>query len=191
MTPPLVLYGDRGFDSSCVIARPRFPPRAGRERPVEIPKPFRQSTAARGKNAYGQRMNFSRLSTPQRISAVSILVVALAAFLPWVSIFGMGVSGIEGDGVITLVLAIAGGVVLALTTGVIGEQKVAGKKSQISLLVLAALVALIGLMDMNGAAAIGLYLTLFGGVAWVVGAVWQLSATKNDATKAEESSAPH
>lgn len=136
-------------------------------------------------------MNFSRLSTPQRISAVSILVVALAAFLPWVSIFGIGVSGIQGDGVITLVLAIAGGVVLVLTTGVLGEPKVAGKKSQIALLVLAVLVALVGLLDMNGAAAIGLYLTLFGGVAWVVGAAWQLSAGKNDEVTADESSALH
>ena len=134
-------------------------------------------------------MNFSRLSTPQRISAVSMLVVAVAAFLPWVSIFGMGVSGIQGDGVVTLVLAIAGGVVLALTTGIFGEQKVAGKKSQISLLVLDAVVALIGLMDINGAAAIGLYLTLFGGVAWVVGAAWQHSAAKNNSPTAEESSA--
>ena len=136
-------------------------------------------------------MNFSRLSTPQRISAVSILVVALAAFLPWVSIFGIGVSGIQGDGVITLVLAIAGGLVLALTTGMFGEAKVAGKKSQISLLVLAVVVALIGLLDMNGAAAIGLYLTLFGGVAWVVGAAWQFSVAKNEVTTAEESSAPN
>ena len=57
-------------------------------------------------------MNISRLSTPQRISAISILVVALAAFLPWVSIFGIGVSGIEGDGVITLAMAVAGGISL-------------------------------------------------------------------------------
>jgi hypothetical protein len=125
-------------------------------------------------------MNISRLTTPQRISAVSILVVAVAAFLPWVSIFGISVSGIQGDGVITLAIAGAGGVVLALTTGLFGQPKVAGKKSHISLLVLSLLVALIGLLDMNGAAAIGLYLTLFGGVAWVVGAVWQLSATKQD-----------
>ena len=127
-------------------------------------------------------MNSSRLSTPQRISAISLVVVALAAFLPWVSIFGIGVSGIEGDGVITLVIAVAGGIMLAVTTGLFGEPRVAGKKSQISLLVMSVLVALIGLMDMNGAAAIGLYLTLFGGVAWVVGAAWQLGISKNDAT---------
>ena len=125
-------------------------------------------------------MDISRLSTPQRISAISILVVALAAFLPWVSIFGIGVSGIEGDGVITLAIAVAGGITFALTTGLFGQEKVAGRKSQVSLLVMSVLVALIGLMDMNGAAAIGLYLTLFGGVAWVVGAAWQLGASKKD-----------
>jgi hypothetical protein len=126
-------------------------------------------------------MYVSRLTTPQRISAVSILVVALAAFLPWISIFVISVRGIEGDGIITLALAAAGGIVFALTTGLFGNQKVPGKKSQISLLVLASLVALIGLLDMNGAAAIGLYLTLFGGVAWVVGAAWQLSISKQNA----------
>ena len=52
------------------------------------------------------------------------------------------------------------------------------------------LVALIGLMDMNGAAAIGLYLTLFGGVAWVVGAAWQLGISKKDATTTVSPSAP-
>ena len=139
--------------------------------------------------AYGWRMDISRLSTPQRVSAISILVVALAAFLPWVSIFGMGVSGIEGDGVITLVLAVAGGVVLAVTAGLFGEPKAVGKKSQIALLVMSVLVALVGLMDMNGAAAIGLYLTLFGGVAWVVGAAWQLSASKKAASPTASPSA--
>jgi hypothetical protein len=33
------------------------------------------------------------------------------------------------------------------------------------------------LLDMNGVAAIGLYLTLLGGITWVVGAAWQLSLT--------------
>jgi hypothetical protein len=102
----------------------------------------------------------------------------LAAFLPWVSIFGINVSGIEGDGRLTLALAATGGVVFALTTGLIGERGAPGKKSQVSLLVLASLVALIGILDMNSFAAIGLYLTMLGGIAWVVGAAWQLSIFK-------------
>ena len=134
-------------------------------------------------------MNVSRLTVPQRISAISILVVVLAAFLPWVSLLGVSAIGVEGDGVITLVLAVGGGIVLSLTTGLIGKPKTPGKWSQISLLVLAALVALVGLIDMNGAAAIGLYLTLFGGVAWVVGAAWQLSISKQNVDQPEEAAA--
>lgn len=131
-------------------------------------------------------MNFSCLTTPQRISAVSILVIALAAFLPWVSIFGISAIGIEGDGVITFALAAAGGIVLALTTGLLGREKLPGKKSQISLVMMALVVALIGFMDMNGVAAIGLYLTLLGGIAWVVGAVWQLSVSTQNAPQPGE-----
>jgi len=134
-------------------------------------------------------MNVSRLTVPQRVSAISILVVGLAAFLPWVSIFGISAIGVEGDGIITLALAVAGGIVLTTTTGLMGRAKTPGKRSQISLLVLAVVVALIGVMDMNGAAAIGLYLTLFGGVAWVGGATWQLSSSKQDVSPAEEATA--
>lgn len=131
-------------------------------------------------------MNFGRLTTPQRVSGVAILVVALAAFLPWVSVFGISKAGIEGDGVLTLVLALAGAVTLAMTTGLVGSPRIPGRKSEIVLLVLAILAALIALLDMNGVAAIGLYLTMFGGIAWVIGAVWQLSLTKTaDASPAE------
>jgi len=131
-------------------------------------------------------MNFGSLTTPQRVSGVAILVVALAAFLPWVSILGISASGIEGDGVITLVLALAGAVILAMTTGLMGTERTAGRASQIVMLVLAAVTALIGLLDMNGAAAIGLYLTLLGGIAWVVGAFWQLNLTKQVHTPAAD-----
>jgi hypothetical protein len=131
-------------------------------------------------------MDISRLTTPQRVSAVAILVIALSAFLPWVSIFGVSVRGIEGDGVLTLALAMAGGIVLALTTGQFGRHAVPGKKSQVALVVLATLAALIGLVAMNGAAALGLYLTLFGGIAWVVGAAWQLSIFKQSGIQPDE-----
>jgi hypothetical protein len=118
-------------------------------------------------------MDLSRFSTAQRVSGVSILVVALAAFLPWVSVFGISVSGIRGDGVLTLILALLGAASLATRTGLLDQLKIPAKVGLISSMVFAALVALIGLFDMNGAAAIGLYLTLFGGIAWVVGAVWE------------------
>lgn len=123
-------------------------------------------------------MDLSRLTTAQRITAVSLVVVALAAFLPWVSIFGISVSGIRGDGVLTLVLALLGAAALAVRVEVIGQVKVPARVNLVASLVLGALVALIGLLDMNGAAAIGLYLTLFGGIAWVVGAVLELRDAK-------------
>ena len=127
-------------------------------------------------------MNFGRLTVPQRVSGVAMLVVALAAFLPWVSIFGITKVGIKGDGSVTLVLALAGAVILAMTTGLVGSPRTPGRASQIALLVLAVLAALIALLDMNGLAAIGLYLTLLGGIAWVIGAAWQLSLTKQAQT---------
>jgi hypothetical protein len=120
-------------------------------------------------------MDLTRLTTPQRISFASMIVAAIAAFLPWVSLLGISARGTEGDGMITLVLSLLGLAVLMISSRALRADKTAGKVSQICLIVLAALVALIGLIDMNGAAAIGLYLTLFAGIAWLVGAIWQLS----------------
>ncbi|CAN5426901.1 hypothetical protein BH11ACT8_BH11ACT8_01770 [soil metagenome] len=129
-------------------------------------------------------MDLTRLSVPQRVSIGAMVVVAISAFLPWVSLFGYSVNGIEGDGVITLVLSLAGVAVLLATSGVIGATATtAGKVSQISLIVLAVLVTLVAIIDMNGAAAIGLYLTLFAGLAWTVGAVWALATSGVTATR--------
>lgn len=115
-----------------------------------------------------------------------MLVVVLGAFLPWVSVFGISAIGVEGDGVMTLVLALAGLAVLAISTGFLGSDRTSGRASHITLLVLAILVALIGLIDMNGVAAIGLYLTLFAGVAWVAGAVWQFTLVKKSAVSTHD-----
>jgi asparagine N-glycosylation enzyme membrane subunit Stt3 len=104
--------------------------------------------------------------------------------MPWASIFGISKAGIEGDGVITLVLAIIGAVILAISTGVVGRPRSPRRLSQIGRLALAVLVALIGLLDMSGVSAIGLYLTFFGGVAWVVGAIWELARGTKSGTAA-------
>ena len=132
-------------------------------------------------------MDLSRFSTPQRVSGIAIVVVALAAFLPWVSVFGFSVSGIRGDGMITLILALLGAASLATRTGLLDQVKVSDKVGMVTSLVLAALVTLIGLLDMNGAAAIGLYLTLFGGIAWVVGAALELKGAKDEVAAPSES----
>lgn len=132
-------------------------------------------------------MDLSRFSTPQRASGIAIVVVALAAFLPWVTVFGFSVAGTEGDGKITLVIAILGAVALAVRTGLLPQLKVPEKVGLIASLVFAVLVALIGLLDMNGAAAIGLYLTLFGGIAWVVGAALELKDARQETVAPSES----
>lgn len=115
-------------------------------------------------------MRFDRLTKPQRVAAVCMLVVAIAAFLPWVSIFGIGVTGIEGDGQITLVCAVIGLVLLALQArSADGAQRTVLRVIAYAAAIVALLVAL---FDMNGAAAIGLYLTLFASVGWVGSLVW-------------------
>ena len=123
----------------------------------------------------GAEMNLARLSIPQRVSAIAILIVALGAFLPWASFLGISKIGVEGDGLITLVLAIVGAIILVMTTGVIGAERPPSRVASITQVVIAVIVSLIALIDMNGLASIGLYLTLFGGIAWVVGAAWQLA----------------
>ena len=110
------------------------------------------------------------------ICVVSAGIVVLSAFLPWVSVLGFSKSGIQGDGVITLVCA---GVGLALVWR--------GKLGWIGQLAPAVLVILTGLYDLNEAgnlAAIGLYLTFLAGIAWVVGA-FMVRARRNDVQAAD------
>jgi hypothetical protein len=90
-------------------------------------------------------------------------VVVLSAFLPWVSFLGYSRAGIDGDGSITLIVALVG-LLLAWRSwlGWIGQLAAAG------------IVAAVGIYDINQAgnlAAIGLYLTFLGGIVWVVAAV--------------------
>jgi hypothetical protein len=54
--------------------------------------------------------------------------------------------------------------------------------------VAAAFTLLIAITDMNDFAAIGLYLTLFGGVAWVGALVWERRDRKKGQTQSGERS---
>jgi VIT1/CCC1 family predicted Fe2+/Mn2+ transporter len=145
---------------------------------IRVPAPEIAPVSAGDPAAVPAASKMTRLAPPQKLVAIAMGVVLVSAFLPWVSVFGLTRSGIAGDGVITLVLAIAGLVVLAFSTGVVGEQRSPGRASRVSLLGLGVLVALVGAVDMNGAAAIGLYLTFLAGVAWIVGAVWEMNRAK-------------
>jgi hypothetical protein len=143
--------------------------RAGADRPA---RGARAAPSARTVCA----VDLTGLSTAQRVSGISILVVALAAFLPWISFLGVAIFGIHGDGVLTLALAVAGAISLATRTGWLHVVAVPERVGLVASMVFAGLVTLIGLVDLNGAAAIGLFLTLFGGIAWLVGAVWEYRA---------------
>jgi len=110
------------------------------------------------------------LTTLERVIGGSAVVVVIAAFLPWVSVFGLSVSGINGDGKITLVLALIGLAALAASRG-IGPVAVGGRAMHVTELVAGALVVVIGLADLHSVSAIGVYLTLLAGVVWVGAAI--------------------
>jgi hypothetical protein len=121
----------------------------------------------------------STLNNPQRLAGASMAVVAISAFLPWVSILGFSKAGIEGDGAITLVCALVGLAALAFHAGLGGRL---GRKAMLIVSAIAgAVTLLIALADMNGAAAIGLYLTLFAGLAWVAAVIWDVRLGRTSA----------
>ncbi len=49
-----------------------------------------------------------------------------------------------------------------------------GRARDVVLLVLAGVVAVVALLDLDDSATVGLYLTLLGAIGWLVGAGWQL-----------------
>lgn len=136
-------------------------------------------------------MNLSVLNIQQRISAVAILVVFFSAFLPWASVWNHNILGVQGDGIITLILAVIGAGVFLLGNDFLFPVMMPRKIADITLVVLSGLTALIGLIatvNIGGFASIGVYFTLFAAIAWTVGAVWHLVAMLN-ATNAQ--AVPH
>jgi hypothetical protein len=111
-------------------------------------------------------VNFAALPVQHKVIIGSAALAIVAAFLPWASVFGITASGIKGDGVITLVLGILGAVVILANRG--GRKAFAGSQ-----LILGGLVLVVGIYHANDAfAAIGVYLTLLAGLAWVGALAW-------------------
>jgi hypothetical protein len=98
-----------------------------------------------------------------KVCAGAAAVTLIAAFLPWVSVFGISVSGIHADGQVTSVVAAIGGLAL------LGRRWL--RTTLIVQSLAAAIIAIVGIADMNSFAAMGLYLTFFAGIAWILGAV--------------------
>lgn len=106
-----------------------------------------------------------KTTSAEKAVPIAAIGVVLGAFLPWVSIFGISVAGVKKDGAITLGIAVIGLLVFAMHR--LARRPARGTMLAIEIAA-GALVTLIALIDMNGLAAGGLYLTLLSGIAWVV-----------------------
>ncbi|MFB6360507.1 MAG: hypothetical protein ABEH59_04210 [Halobacteriales archaeon] len=116
-------------------------------------------------------------SAPEWLALVGAIVAGIAAFLPWVTAgiqagpleLSASSTGIEGLGVLTLVLAVAG-IGLALTMSV--EERGAVLTGIVGVVIGA--VAVWKITDISGAASpgVGLYLTVIGGLGLLVAGVW-------------------
>jgi len=96
----------------------------------------------------------------RRHAGIAIGAVAVGSILPWASAFGLSVSGIRGDGVITLVLALVGGGLLA------ARRPSSPTAVWVTHVVLAGLAALVAGIHIGGFAALGVYVTFLAAIGW-------------------------
>ena len=117
-------------------------------------------------------MNVSDLPIQHKVILAAAGVTTLAAFLPWASAFGISVSGIRGDGILTLIFAVIGALVIL-------ARRVGRRGFAISQLILGGLVLYLGIWHtFDDFAAIGIYLTLLAGFAWIGALAWWWLDTK-------------
>lgn len=108
---------------------------------------------------------FKAFEQHKQILVAGIAIAIVSAFLPWASIGTISVSGIDGDGVFSLLLA-------AAAAGAIYYE---GWTEQVMLVCVAlgAGVTLVALSNHGQYATYGLYLTAVGGIAMAAGAYQQ------------------
>ncbi len=110
-------------------------------------------------------------SPPARVSPTAVavlvasLVVAMAAFLPWESLFIISVAGTKGDGMITLVVG-------AIGAGLAGIFiKRASRVLFVGEWLLAVLALVVGAYHVNDqAAAEGIFVTVVASLVWLLAA---------------------
>ena len=129
--------------------------------------------AGKGTRPTGLRIDY--LTRPQLFAAAATAAVGIAAFLPWSSNFGLGVSGMHGQGRITLLCALAGLAVLAYSTDVIGRRTLTRQAYLIFSVPAVAMVLMTALRALEDGAGLGLYLTLLAGVAWAGALIWDVN----------------
>jgi hypothetical protein len=86
-------------------------------------------------------------------SAISVV----GAFLPWATLLGASVSGIDSDGSITLVLGIV--------AGVLAYARPWDRKNSLGTAAIGVVTLFVALANMTNIAGSGIYVTMVGGVA--------------------------
>ena len=104
------------------------------------------------------------------VLGAGIAFIILGAFMPWASLGPFTISGMRGDGQLTLIL----GIVLAVLAG--RHYVVPGKGTLISGLILASIVTVTGVVDAGevpelAEPGMGLILTILAGIGTIVGFV--------------------
>ena len=127
----------------------------------------------------------SPTQVPHLIAGIASIVVVIAAFLPWATLFGLSVSGINadatGDGIITLILG-----VVALSGIVVSAY---GRRwAAILAAILGAAVTAVGIYDWveirdatSLSVGVGVYLTTFAGIVLVLAGAWAYVSARKSA----------
>ena len=115
--------------------------------------------------------SFQAQSGAKKTALIGSAAVVVGVFLPWVSVFGLSVSGIStGDGKIVLVVAAGALVLMAAAAGLVTWFAVSVRLANIASLAAAVLCLIVSMVDLNDFAAIGLYLTFIASLAWTIAA---------------------
>ena len=128
------------------------------------------------------------VKVPHIIAGAACVMIVIAAFLPWATVLGLGVSGIEGDGVLTLVLGVMATAAVAASAF---WQRC--RWAAVPAAIMGVAVAGIGVYDWSNVAeeargvgglasvGVGLVLTTIAGVILVPASVWAFVAARKGA----------
>lgn len=95
-----------------------------------------------------------------KVALAGAAITAIGAFLPWYTVLGVSVMGVEGDGLITLAIAILiGGLVLVRdwTARIMLVSGIGGL-----------IITFVGLYHLTNVSGSGVYLTIVGGIVILV-----------------------
>jgi hypothetical protein len=131
-----------------------------------------------------------QFSTGKKVALGSAILLGLAAFLPWGTALGLiSISGMEGDGKITIGIAVIAIVLLLI------------KKVPVWIVtILGILATVIGVVDyssmsdvtneISASVGIGIYLTVAAGAGMIVGTIMEMVASKKKNPSSESGSNP-